>query len=84
MVPQEKPEGSTVTANGGEESRPDQPDVRYDAQRVEMKWFERWQKDAALYAAEANSTSASSASNGGTPSAAGDALHKFPATVPRF
>ena len=27
-------------------------DERYDAQRVEMKWFERWQQDASLYAAE--------------------------------
>ena len=31
-------------------------DERYDAQRVETKWFERWQQDAALYAAEPNST----------------------------
>jgi leucyl-tRNA synthetase len=29
---------------------------RYDAQRIETKWFERWQQDAALYAAEPNST----------------------------
>jgi leucyl-tRNA synthetase len=29
---------------------------RYDAQRVETKWFERWQQDTALYAAEPNST----------------------------
>jgi leucyl-tRNA synthetase len=27
-------------------------DERYDAQRVEMKWSERWQQDASLYAAE--------------------------------
>ena len=32
---------------------PDRPnDERYDAQRVEQKWFARWQQDAALYAAE--------------------------------
>jgi leucyl-tRNA synthetase len=31
-------------------------DERYDAQHVESKWFERWQQDAALYAAEPNST----------------------------
>ena len=31
-------------------------DERYDAQRIETKWFERWQQDPALYAAEANST----------------------------
>jgi leucyl-tRNA synthetase len=29
---------------------------RYDTQRIETKWFERWQKDASLYAAEPNST----------------------------
>jgi leucyl-tRNA synthetase len=31
-------------------------DERYDAQRVETKWFERWQREPALYAAEPNST----------------------------
>ena len=37
-------------------SNPDRPnDERYDAQRVEMKWYERFQQDAALYAAEPNS-----------------------------
>jgi leucyl-tRNA synthetase len=30
-------------------------DERYDAHRVEMKWFERWMADPALYAAEPNS-----------------------------
>ena len=30
-------------------------DERYDAQRVETKWFERWRQDPALYAAEVNS-----------------------------
>jgi leucyl-tRNA synthetase len=29
---------------------------RYDAQRIESKWLERWQRDASLYAAEPNST----------------------------
>jgi len=29
---------------------------RYDAQRIETKWFARWQQDASLYAAEPNST----------------------------
>jgi leucyl-tRNA synthetase len=39
-------------------SRPDHPnedrsnDDRYDPQRVEAKWFERWQSDPKLYAAE--------------------------------
>ncbi len=31
-------------------------DERYDAQRIETKWSERWQQDPSLYAAEANST----------------------------
>ncbi len=29
---------------------------RYDAQRIEQKWAERWQSDPSLYAAEPNST----------------------------
>jgi leucyl-tRNA synthetase len=56
MASQDKPEGSTVTQNGGDDSRPDHTDARYDAQRVETKWFERWQQDATLYAAEPDST----------------------------
>jgi leucyl-tRNA synthetase len=31
-------------------------DTRYDAHRVEEKWFARWESDPALYAAEATST----------------------------
>ncbi len=31
-------------------------DERYDAQRIEQKWSERWLSDASLYAAEPNST----------------------------
>ena len=31
-------------------------DERYDAQRIEQKWSERWQSDPSLYAAERNST----------------------------
>ena len=31
-------------------------DARYDVQRVEKKWSERWQQDPSLYAAEPNST----------------------------
>src|SRR5271169_6199868 len=31
-------------------------DERYDAQRIEQKWAERWLSDASLYAAEADST----------------------------
>ncbi len=29
---------------------------RYDAQRIETKWYERWQQDPSLYSAEATST----------------------------
>jgi leucyl-tRNA synthetase len=32
------------------------PDERYDPQRVEEKWFQRWQQDSSLYAAEPDST----------------------------
>jgi leucyl-tRNA synthetase len=46
-MPQE--EKTTVTREG-------QNEVRYDAHRIEAKWFERWQQDASLYAAEPNST----------------------------
>jgi leucyl-tRNA synthetase len=31
-------------------------DERYDAKSIEAKWFERWQQDPALYAAESSST----------------------------
>jgi leucyl-tRNA synthetase len=31
-------------------------DERYDAQRIEQKWTERWQNDPSLYAAEPHST----------------------------
>ena len=31
-------------------------DERYDAQRIEPKWFERWQQDESLYRAEPTST----------------------------
>jgi leucyl-tRNA synthetase len=31
-------------------------DERYDAQRIEQKWAERWQSDPSLYVAEVNST----------------------------
>ena len=37
-------------------TREGQSDVRYDAHRIETKWFERWQQDSSLYAAEPNST----------------------------
>jgi leucyl-tRNA synthetase len=31
-------------------------DERYDAQCIEQKWFDRWQSDVSLYAAEGRST----------------------------
>ena len=43
-MPQEEKSATTVR------------EERYDAQRIEQKWFERWQSDPSLYAAEANST----------------------------
>jgi leucyl-tRNA synthetase len=41
-----------------QEDKPIPPtrDERYDAQRIEQKWTERWQSDPSLYAAEAHST----------------------------
>jgi leucyl-tRNA synthetase len=55
----DKTETSVATHPNSEHS--DRPsdrlnDERYDPQRVEKKWFERWQQDASLYAAERNST----------------------------
>jgi leucyl-tRNA synthetase len=37
-------------------TRPERNDERYDAQRIEQKWTERWQSDPSLYAAEAHPT----------------------------
>jgi leucyl-tRNA synthetase len=48
MPSQENSEITTV-------SQSDRPDERYDAQRVETKWAERWQNDPQLYAAEPGS-----------------------------
>jgi len=48
MPSQEKSEMKTV-------SQSDRPDERYDAQRVETKWAERWRSDPQLYAAEPGS-----------------------------
>ena len=54
MPQQDKPEAAIMTRNGDIHS--DRPaDERYDFQRVETKWFERWQSDAQLYAAEPDS-----------------------------
>ena len=54
--------GITVGSGATSPRQPDSPnperpnDERYDPQRVETKWFERWQADASLYAAEPDST----------------------------
>jgi len=45
--------GLTSGAESG--ASPRENDERYDAQRVEAKWFERWQQDPSLYSAEATS-----------------------------
>jgi leucyl-tRNA synthetase len=51
-MPQEKSISVTREDRPGDH----RPEDRYDAQRIETKWFERWQQDASLYAAELNST----------------------------
>jgi leucyl-tRNA synthetase len=55
MPPQEKSEATTVTSNDAD--RPDRlHDERYDPRHVEEKWFQRWQQDASLYAADRDSS----------------------------
>jgi leucyl-tRNA synthetase len=58
-MPQEQNTRTAVpSADRSNTDRPNQDrpnDERYDAQRVEAKWFERWQQDDSLYAAEPNS-----------------------------
>jgi leucyl-tRNA synthetase len=53
-MPQE--EKSEAAVSQAERPNPERSDERYDAQRVETKWFERWRQNAALYAAEPDST----------------------------
>src|SRR6266404_5613443 len=61
MPQEQKSEGTVTQAARTNPERTvdrhaDRPnDERYDPQRVEMKWFERWQGDASLYAAEPDS-----------------------------
>ena len=57
-MPQDEKSEATMTSD---RPSPDRPvdrahDERYDAQRVEQKWFARWQQDASLYAAEPHSS----------------------------
>jgi leucyl-tRNA synthetase len=50
------PESEQATKIESVPNRPERErDERYDAQRVEAKWFERWQNDTQLYAAERDS-----------------------------
>ena len=51
MAQEDKSETTTATHPDRDRDR----DERYDAQRVETKWSERWQKDPQLYAAEGDS-----------------------------
>jgi leucyl-tRNA synthetase len=61
-MPQEEKSEATMTSDRPAADRPPDRavdrvnDERYDAQRVEQKWFARWQQDASLYAAEPTST----------------------------
>jgi leucyl-tRNA synthetase len=58
MPAHEKSEATTVNSIEHSPDRADEArmnDERYDPQRVEKKWFERWQQDPALYAAEPDS-----------------------------
>src|SRR5947209_4825494 len=62
MPAQDKSASATEIRNGTSAHQsigsadPNRPnDERYDAQRVESKWFERWEQDASLYAAEPGS-----------------------------
>jgi leucyl-tRNA synthetase len=50
MAQEESTKMATPPADRPNGDRPG--DERYDAQRVETKWAERWQRDASLYAAE--------------------------------
>jgi leucyl-tRNA synthetase len=52
MPPQEKTQEETTPVGSSQRS----DDNRYDPQRVETKWFKRWQNLPQLYAAEPDST----------------------------
>jgi leucyl-tRNA synthetase len=52
MPQQSNMQEDTTAASGSRRS----DDDRYDPQRVETKWFNRWQNDPQLYAAEPHST----------------------------
>jgi leucyl-tRNA synthetase len=50
------PQGKSTSVTPDHRANDHRIDDRYDAQRIEAKWFERWQQDASLYAAEPHST----------------------------
>src|SRR6266568_2433294 len=52
----QREDNSKTTVTHADRLDQERHDERYDAQRVETKWFERWQQDASLYAAEPDST----------------------------
>src|SRR6267143_3350237 len=61
MPPEDNSKTITAPSNARLENRSDRPadrenDERYDPQRVEEKWFQHWQQNASLYAAEPDST----------------------------
>jgi leucyl-tRNA synthetase len=57
MPPEDNSKTTTATANGSGGNHPAtrENDERYDPHRVEEKWFQRWQQEGSLYAAEPNS-----------------------------
>lgn len=53
MPQQDNMQQEAITASANSRSDSDRPnDERYNPQRVEAKWFERWQSDPQLYAAD--------------------------------
>jgi leucyl-tRNA synthetase len=56
MTDQDKLRAVTVKDDQGASVREPLAEDRYDAQRVESKWFERWKSDPSLYAAESDSS----------------------------
>ncbi|MGA8763073.1 MAG: leucine--tRNA ligase [Candidatus Sulfotelmatobacter sp.] len=56
MPAQDKSEVATATSTDHVDHNARSNDDRYDAQRIETKWFERWQSDPQIYAAEPHST----------------------------
>jgi leucyl-tRNA synthetase len=50
------PQEETTSADHEVRADEARADDRYDAQRIENKWYERWPQDGSLYAAERDST----------------------------